>query len=171
MASIFASGTKYAARISALAIFPLLIAADSPDKSAAISVRAPASVAAEAAGGVDVHFEGLRSDKGMIRICLTRDEHYFPKCEDDPLAYKASISASDKTGLHIEGVAPGDYALLVLHDENGNARLDKMLGIPREGVGFSGNPRLLVGPPSFEKVRFRVEHRRVSQDIRLKYFL
>ena len=169
MVSIFASGTRFAAPISVLAIFPLLVAADHPDKSATIS--APAQASAETGGEVDIRFEGLRSTKGVIRICLTRDKRYFPKCDKDPLAYKASVSASDSAGLHIEEVTPGDYALLVLHDENGNARLDTMLGIPREGVGFSGNPRLLVGPPSFEKVRFRVEHQRVSQDIRLKYFL
>lgn len=31
-----------------------------------------------------------------------------------------------------------------MHDENGNGTLDKtVLGIPKEGYGFSNNPRLM----------------------------
>ena len=118
-----------------------------------------------------MHFEGLRSAKGVLRACMTRNPHYFPDCDKDPAALRASISASKGRLLRFEDVKPGEYALLVLHDENGNARLDKMLGIPREGVGFSRNPKLRMGPPAFEKVRFGVEHEGVEQTVRMKYFL
>jgi len=122
-------------------------------------------------GGVDVQFEGLRSAKGMIRACLTRDPHYFPKCEKDPAAHHVTIAAQADAQLHFGGLAPGDYALLVLHDENGNAKVDTMLGIPREGVGFSRNPKLMMGPPPFSKVHFPVAQGTVKQVVRLKYFL
>jgi len=123
-------------------------------------------------GEVDIRFEGLRSTKGMIRACLTRDPHYFPKCEKDPAARHASIAAAQADAqLHFGGLEPGDYALLVLHDENGNAKVDTMLGIPREGVGFSRNPKLMMGPPPFRKVHFPVAQGTVKQVVRLKYFL
>lgn len=127
--------------------------------------------AAPLGGEVDVRFEGMRSTKGMIRACLTRDPRYFPKCEKDPAARRMSISASDPAEMRFNDLAPGDYALLVLHDENGNARVDTMLGIPREGVGFSRNPKLIMGPPAFEAVRFAVGDHAVEQVVRLKYFL
>jgi uncharacterized protein (DUF2141 family) len=46
-----------------------------------------------------------------------------------------------------------------------------MFGVPREGVGFSRNPRLIFGPPSFADARFPVAAQPVEEIVRLKYFL
>lgn len=115
--------------------------------------------------------EGLRSTRGQLRLCLTRDPRYFPKCEKDPAARRLSTSADGPGRVRFTGLAQGDYALLVLHDENGNARVDTMLGIPKEGVGFSRNPRLFMGPPPFDKVHFAVRNAPVTQVVHLRYFL
>ena len=115
--------------------------------------------------------EGLRSSRGMLRACLTRDRHHYPDCEHDPVAFRTSVSASAGNGLVFDHLPAGDYALLILHDENGNGRIDKMLGIPREGVGFSRNPRLFMGPPSFDAVRFTVSSGVTQQTVRMHYFL
>lgn len=166
MAFTSAFGTRFAAPILALASFPILCGL------AALPARAePAPPPPARTGEVDVRVEGLRSAKGLIRACLTRNPRYFPKCEDDPVARRTSIPAV--TGAHFSfgALAPGDYALLILHDENSNARVDKTLGIPREGVGFSRNPRLFMGPPSFDSVRFPVAQVPVTQVIHMKYFL
>jgi uncharacterized protein (DUF2141 family) len=53
----------------------------------------------------------------------------------------------------------------------GNAKLDTFAGIPKEGIGFSRNPRLTFGPPSFASSGFAVESVPVSQMVRMKYFL
>jgi uncharacterized protein (DUF2141 family) len=122
------------------------------------------------ASELTVEVEGLRSQKGMIRVCLTSDEHHFPDCDSDPAAYRKSVSSTTpQFALH--GLAPGTYALLVMHDENGNAKLDSFAGIPREGVGFSRNPRLRFGPPSFEAVTFRIDKAEAYQSVKMKYFL
>lgn len=48
---------------------------------------------------------------------------------------------------------PGEYAFTVLHDADNNERLSRnFFGIPKEGFGFSNNPRILFGPPKFESV-------------------
>ena len=65
----------------------------------------------------------------------------------------------------------GSYAISLFHDENGNNRLDTFAGIPREGVGFSRNPRLVFGPPRFSAAEFAIEQRATSQTVRLRYFL
>ena len=64
----------------------------------------------------------------------------------------------------------GDYAIAILHDENGNSRLDRFAGIPREGIGFSRNPRFSFGPPRFSSVQFRLDNRSEVQSIRMRYF-
>ena len=120
---------------------------------------------------VDVHIEGMRSQKGILRACLTRDVKSFPHCEKDPAARKLNIPAPNGALLHFTDVAPGDYAITVLHDENSNAKVDFFLGIPKEGVGFSNNPRLITGPPSFRTATLAVAHKPVETTIRLKYFL
>jgi acyl-CoA reductase-like NAD-dependent aldehyde dehydrogenase/uncharacterized protein (DUF2141 family) len=52
---------------------------------------------------------------------------------------------------------PGDYAVSVYEDVNSNHKLDyNMLGIPREPVGASNNPRPHFGPPHFDECSFRL---------------
>jgi uncharacterized protein (DUF2141 family) len=122
-------------------------------------------------GSVDLHIQGLRSQKGILRACLTREPKFFPHCEKDAASYKLNVTASAAGELHFTGVAPGDYAITVLHDENSNAKPDFLFGIPKEGVGFSRNPVLKFGPPSFTETRFHVADGPVVETIKLKYFL
>jgi uncharacterized protein (DUF2141 family) len=118
-----------------------------------------------------VSFSGLRSAKGLVRACLTREPRFFPNCDKDPHALKESVAAGPRAHLSFTDIASGDYALSVLHDENGNGRADMLLGIPREGVGFSENPRIRFGPPKFGAVRFHIGTDNLSKDVRLQYFL
>ncbi|HEY1124453.1 MAG TPA: DUF2141 domain-containing protein, partial [Sphingobium sp.] len=60
---------------------------------AMILLAAPVMATDEPAPGtITVKFEGLRSAKGMIRACLTRDPKLFLHCEKDPAAFKASVA-------------------------------------------------------------------------------
>ena len=114
--------------------------------------------------------EGLRSTKGQILVCVTRVPRYFPDCSDDPDKRHFAVAARGGA-VTIGNVTPGDYAIAIVHDENGNGKLDTFAGIPREGVGFSRNPVLRFGAPSFRSASFAVAGAPVEQDIRLKYFL
>jgi acyl-CoA reductase-like NAD-dependent aldehyde dehydrogenase/uncharacterized protein (DUF2141 family) len=50
---------------------------------------------------------------------------------------------------------PGTYAVSVYEDWNGNHKLDhNFLGIPREPVGASNNPKGRMGPPRFDECSF-----------------
>jgi uncharacterized protein (DUF2141 family) len=52
-------------------------------------------------------------------------------------------------------VAPGTYAVSVLHDVNSNGDLDtNFLGIPKEPLGFSNGAKPKMGPPSFDAAKF-----------------
>ncbi|BBD98662.1 DUF2141 domain-containing protein [Sphingobium amiense] len=113
---------------------------------------------------------GLRSAKGKVLVCVTRRPDHFPDCRDDP--EKRAFTVPAKTGqIPLGMLTPGQYAIAIIHDENGNGRLDTFAGIPREGVGFSRNPALRFGAPSFRSASFAVAGSAVEQDIRLKYFL
>ncbi len=71
----------------------------------------------------------------------------------------------------MRGVAPGIYALSVIHDENNDGRLNRFMAIPREGFGFSRNPRIRMGPPRFDEVRFQVSGGVVRQAVQMRYLL
>lgn len=62
----------------------------------------------------------------------------------------------------------GDYAISLFLDENGNGRLDtNFLRIPTERFGFSRNPRILTGAPSYQDCEVRVSEEVSAFDIRL----
>lgn len=162
----------------AMALTVLAPAAAIAGTTAAAPPAKPAHPAAAAGasvklvdGTLEVRFEGLRSDKGMLRACMTGNPHYFPNCERDPAAFKGSVAAAPNARLDFSNVPPGDYALMVLHDENDNDRVDKWLGIPREGVGFSRNPVLHFGPPKWAAARIHVPSGLSETDVKLRYFL
>ena len=111
----------------------------------------------------------LRSARGMIRICLTAVPANFPKCSDDAHAVTRSVPA---TTHDVSFTLPrGDYAIAVIHDENGNGKLDTFAGIPREGFGFSRNPKIGFGPPRFKAAQFDVGEGGGTQEVRVRYLL
>ena len=129
-----------------------------------------ASVGATPAAGLDVTVSGLRSERGTLQACLTTEPDHFPDCKDDPNARRLTVSATDPH-LRFSNLASGDYALALIHDENGNEKLDTRLGIPIEGVGFSRNPRLLFGPPRFSSAALDLSSGMDRETVKMRYFL
>lgn len=114
--------------------------------------------------------QGLRSARGNFLVCVTRSPQYFPDCSHDPDKRHLIVTASAGT-IALGMMAPGTYAIAIIHDENGNGKLDTFAGIPKEGVGFSRNPVLRFGAPSFRSAQFTMAGGAVQQDIKVKYFL
>jgi len=129
-----------------------------------------AAPAAETGGPLEIEMTGLRSAKGVVRLCLVRDPADFPDCRDGKGALKRTLPASNPR-IRFEGLAPGDYAITAIHDANGNAKLDTMLGIPREGFGFSRNPAIRFGPPRYKDARFTLGADAQMQQVRIRYLL
>jgi uncharacterized protein (DUF2141 family) len=117
---------------------------------------------------LEVTLTQLRSTKGLIRLCVTANPKSFPGCAKDASAITRSVPAGEHV-IRIEGLAPGTYALSVIHDENGNGKLDTFAGIPREGFGFSRNPGLGFGPPRFASAQFALAGGADRQQVRMRY--
>lgn len=153
MGFISVSGTGFAARIAALAVSTTLL------------------MGASLPGSVDVSITGLRSAKGLVQVCLTARPDKFPGCKGDPAAHRLTIAASQAASFSFTDLPAGEYAMALIHDENANNKLDTMLGIPREGFGFSMNPTITVGAPSFKASQFLVSAGGSSQRVKMKYML
>lgn len=119
---------------------------------------------------LEIVVTNLRNAKGLIRLCLTQDARHFPDCAGDPKAIKRSVPAGE-TIITLGGLVPGRYALSLVHDENGNGKLDTFFAIPREGFGFSRDPAIGFGPPKFAAVLFDVAFGQNRRNIRVRYLL
>ena len=129
-----------------------------------------ASVAAVAAAdsSLDVSVSGLRNKKGNVLVCLTAKAKAFPDCSKDPNALKRTVKATAAGSISFGEVAAGTYALSLIHDENANGKLDTSMAIPSEGFGFSRNPKIMFGPPSFKAAAF-VLAGAGKQTVKMKY--
>lgn len=120
---------------------------------------------------VNVTISHLRSDKGVIRACMTSNPRGFPNCRSKSgTSYRLSVPARPDTTLHFIDVKPGTYAIALLHDENDNGRADRvLLVLPKEGFGFSRNAPLDMGPPKFASAAFHVGDKNLTEHIRMRY--
>ena len=103
-----------------------------------------------------VEVTGLRSTKGSVVFSLFAGPDGFPDQGEKTVASGQSPIMADKTALFIfPKLAPSLYAVTLFHDENTNGKLDtKTFGIPKEGFGFSNNPKIRIGPPRFKDTAF-----------------
>jgi uncharacterized protein (DUF2141 family) len=119
---------------------------------------------------VEVSITGLRSAKGQVLVCLTTNRKAFPDCSKDKGSVRIAVKAADAGDFAVHAPAAGTYAIAVVHDENSNNKMDVAIFLPREGFGFSRNPAITVGPPSFQSASFVVASD-MRQSIRMKYML
>lgn len=120
---------------------------------------------------VDITVTGLRSAKGQVLVCMTRDARHFPDCRGDAGAYSRVVPAAAGT-VHVafKAVRPGSYAIALLHDENANGKADRALGVvPKEGFGFSRDAPVRMAPPKFDDAVFAVGPAPSEQTIRMRY--
>jgi uncharacterized protein (DUF2141 family) len=124
----------------------------------ALAVAAPALARDDAASSLRLEVSTLRNAKGTLNCRLFTDATSFPDGEG-ARTVRAAITGTQVTCVFDE-LPPGAYAVAVVHDENGNGRLDKnFLGIPTEGYGVSNNRTYAASSPKWDESRFTVAAR------------
>ena len=123
-------------------------------------------------GTLILEITGLKNASGQIHASLFDSPEGFPR--DTTLVLRSGtveLISRDTVAVRFENVSYGYYAIALLHDENSNGALDTgLLGIPSEGFGFSNNPRIGFGSPSFEVCRFRLDQPEVTLQLQMHYF-
>lgn len=105
-----------------------------------------------------VEVTGLRSAKGQLVYSLFAGADGFPD-KGEKARTSGTVPPNDDKTAHftVPKLAPGLYALTLFHDENSNGKLDtKTFGIPKEGFGFSNDPKIRMGPPRFKDAAFLI---------------
>ena len=125
-----------------------------------------------AAGDVVITIKDLRSSEGVVRACMTTQEKIFPKCRKDPASHRTVVKAGETVTIRFTGVAPGAYAIALLHDENNDGKANRALGMmPKEGYGFSRDAKVRMGPPKFKDAVFEHDGSNQTLTISMRYFL
>jgi uncharacterized protein (DUF2141 family) len=66
-------------------------------------------------------------------------------------------NAARKSAVVLTNLDPGQYAVILFHDENGNGKLDQnVLGVPNEPYGFSNNVQGFLGPSAFREALMQI---------------
>ncbi len=102
---------------------------------------------------VTVH---TRNNDGKVYCAIWRGPEGYPTEREHNAGETRDVALANDRGVCVfDDVTPGEYAVAVFHDENGNNDLDRNLfGIPSEGTGASNDAHNMFGPPSYEDARF-----------------
>jgi uncharacterized protein (DUF2141 family) len=121
--------------------------------------------------GIHVKILNIRNSTGTVDCALFDSPVGFPievlRSATNVMLIKVR---NTQARCDFEDIPSGTYALVVIHDENGNGKLDtNWLGIPTEGYGFSNDARALLGAPSFSAASFPYDGGTLDLTISLRY--
>jgi len=112
---------------------------------------------------------GANSDAGSIRVLIFSEPSGFPDQVSNSVRSMSIAPKSGKASFKLTDLPVGTYAIGVIHDEDNNGKLStNAVGYPIEKFGFSNNPKVYFGPPSFEKAAFVLGKSPVSVEINLR---
>lgn len=122
------------------------------------------------AAKVEINVTNVAGKSGKVFYAVLDDPRQFP--DGKPIASgSVAVDGSQDSVKIVLDLPVGSYATSTFLDINGNSKLDKRFGIPTEKFGFSNNPKLQFGPPSFSECDFRVnEGSKNSISIKVKPF-
>ena len=108
------------------------------------------------AGSLDliVSVVDAESNVGQVIVSLFNAENYL----QNPTAQLIGlVDDNGKSVLVFRGLAPGEYAVSVIYDEDMDGELDTgLFRIPREKIGFSNNASARMGPAAFQDASFQL---------------
>lgn len=107
------------------------------------------------AAELTVRIHDIRAQTGVLRVALVDGAPGWDG-KAAPVKADGAPPQSDGAAFVFKNLAPGTYAVMINHDENGNGKLDRnFMGMPTEGYGFSNNPTVMR-KPTWEEARFEL---------------
>lgn len=102
---------------------------------------------------ITVIIENVLNDEGSLLAGLHTADTFM---KSEAVQGIVEVAKKGEVTLTFENVAPGAYAIVVLHDKNDNKRMDyQSNGMPLEAWATSGSS-ISFGPPRFEECKFVV---------------
>ncbi len=151
-------------------IFPLLLSYPSIFLLAS-AMDIFGNLRAESQGMIRVEISNIDASRpGKIQVSLFHTPEGFPANEKALRIVK--ILPSPTVVTNFNNLAFGEYAIVVVHDENENGRMDmKWLPYPHPGEGYSisNNATSRTGPPKFDPAKFKLTTSSLTVRLVLSY--
>jgi len=120
-------------------------------------------------GNLTVQITNIKNSSGDVKIGLFNSETSFDGKEEK---FKGITVLADNDTIRwsLGNIPFGYYAVKAFHDEDQDDDVDTKFGIPLEGFGFSNNPSIFSGAPSYDKAKFLFDTDSMSVEIKLINF-
>jgi len=118
--------------------------------SAILAISVNLASAQSAVCTVTLHVDGFRNQKGDLGVTVFNSPDGWPENNSKAVQHGGFPFSGDSATVTLT-LPQGRYAFAVIHDENSNHKLDRnLIGFPKEGFGFSNNPKVYLTAPGFE---------------------
>lgn len=128
-----------------------------------------AAVVAQAAAPITVEVTNVRNARGKVLVAVCTQAQFL---KTDCTWNGETPARPGTVRVTLPNVPAGTYAIQAFHDENNNEDTDQnFLGIPKEGVGFSRDAKIVFGPPKWRDAQFVHQGRPEAMSFRLRYMM
>lgn len=102
-------------------------------------------------------------DEGSVLVGLDDEAHFMQK----GIQSAEGIIKDGQATVIFNNVVPGEYAIVLFHDKNGNKKMDfDPMGMPLEPYGISNNV-MSYGPPQWSDAKFEVGSDPIVMEIKM----
>lgn len=109
------------------------------------------------AADVTINIKGLKSSKGQVIVGYWAQGDGFPDKMDKATVKLVAPIVGNAATVVFKNINPGVCAFNLIHDENGNGKMDtNFVGIPKEGFGCTNDPRPKMRAPKFDEAKVTV---------------
>ncbi len=106
--------------------------------------------------GLTVTITNIKIIKGEIKLAIYTENKFFLQKEGEYRRIAFKITQSPQKYI-ITNLPKGDYAIALFQDENSDGKCNtNLLGVPKEGYGFSNNYKPFLSSPSFSDCKFTI---------------
>ncbi|MEL6543494.1 MAG: DUF2141 domain-containing protein [Myxococcota bacterium] len=128
-------------------------------------------LAAAESGTVTVVLNGVEPERGGHLGCaLYSSEKGFPSETKNAVANVSAVGKGNKRTCTFTVNAEGNYAVAVLHDEDGDRKLDtNLFGVPKEGWATSNNVTHTFRAPNWDESKFVVKNPKTTVSLSMHY--
>jgi uncharacterized protein (DUF2141 family) len=113
---------------------------------------------------ITVTVENVKSNTRKVSLSLHTKDTFM---KGPGIQNTESKIENGKATVTFTNVVSGEYAIMVLHDENENNRMDfNANGMPQESYATSNNPESF-GPPQYNDSKFNIADEAIDLKIRL----
>lgn len=109
------------------------------------------------------------ADPGVGQVLVSLFDSSETYMRDPMIEAEAAVNSEGRADFDLGKHSPGEYAVVVIYDKNGNGKLDTgLFRIPKEKIGFSNNAKGRIGPAKWNDARFFLSDSDIRIDVQLK---